>query len=384
MDTVDMLMSLLKSRICMQAPSVPIAVAEQEWRALYALAKKHDLAHVVGAALPPEKAAELSGELTQRLQKAAWAAIYRYEKMHHVQKELYAILEREEIPFVPLKGAVIRSLYPDPWLRTSSDIDVLVHPEDLERVAALLVEQHQYRRDVQGSHDISLYAPGEVHVELHYDLIEDGVVGDVNEILHSVWQNVCLKEESAYHYEMCDELFFFYHIAHMAKHVVHGGCGIRPVLDLWLLEHRMPQNEKRDELLQKGGLLSFANAMRALANAWFSDGERDERTLRLQEYLLHGGVYGTRENRVQIQQSKTGSRLRYACSRIFLPYETIKFHYPILQKHRWLTPFCEVRRWGKLIFRGGAKRSLDELSISARIDKKQAEETAAFLAEIGL
>ena len=42
-------------------------------------------------------------------------------------------LEKAQIPFVPLKGSVIRKYYPEAWMRTSSDIDVLVHKEDVEK-----------------------------------------------------------------------------------------------------------------------------------------------------------------------------------------------------------------------------------------------------------
>ena len=383
---IKQMMRILSQRCCGMDAELSFSkdISAHELETLCQLSRKHDLAHIIGVALIEHQPENLSAELAEKLQKVIWAAIYRYEKMRHVQEELYAILEKEAVPFVPLKGAVIRSLYPEPWMRTSSDIDVLVHPEDLERVAALLVEQHQYQRMKKGPHDISLFAPGEIHVELHYDLIEEGIVGNVNDILHTVWQNVSLTKGTSFQYEMSDELLFFYHIAHMAKHFVHGGCGVRPVLDLWLLEHRLPQNEKRDDLLEQGGLLSFANVMRALSRTWFSEEEASTTVLQAQNYLLCGGVYGNKENRVQVQQTKKGGRLRYACSRIFLPYDTLKFHYPILEKHRWLTPICEVRRWGKLIFRGGAKRSLNELSLNAKVGKKEAEETAAFLAEIGL
>ncbi len=76
--------------------------------------------------------------------------------------------------------------------------------------------------------------------------------------------------------------------------------------------------------------------------------------------------------------------MRYALSRIFIPYDVIKFHYPILQKHRWLIPFMEVRRWGKLIFCGHAKRALGELKYNQTISAEKAEFTRSFLESIGL
>ncbi|MBO4954226.1 MAG: nucleotidyltransferase family protein, partial [Clostridia bacterium] len=36
------------------------------------------------------------------------------------------------IDFMPLKGAVIRQYYPEPWMRTSCDIDIHVKKDRLE------------------------------------------------------------------------------------------------------------------------------------------------------------------------------------------------------------------------------------------------------------
>ena len=42
-----------------------------------------------------------------------------------MQKTSFKI-KKVQIPFLPLKGSVIRQYYPEPWMRTSCDIDILV------------------------------------------------------------------------------------------------------------------------------------------------------------------------------------------------------------------------------------------------------------------
>ena len=76
--------------------------------------------------------------------------------------------------------------------------------------------------------------------------------------------------------------------------------------------------------------------------------------------------------------------MKYLFSRVFLPYDSIKFHYPILEKHRWLMPFMQVRRWFKLIFLGGLKRSVNEISINATLSKEQQDSTQQLLKQLGL
>ena len=48
-------------------------------------------------------------------------------------ENLCSAFEKAQIPFLPLKGSVIRKYYPEAWMRTSCDIDILVHDEDVGR-----------------------------------------------------------------------------------------------------------------------------------------------------------------------------------------------------------------------------------------------------------
>lgn len=271
-------------------------------------------------------------------------------------------------------------------MRTSCDIDVLVHAEDLQKTASYLADNLRYRRESQNSHDISMFTQGGVHIEVHYDLVEDGRVNSAAKVLKSIWNVAVKRAECNYQYEMSDEMFYFYHIAHMANHFVSaGGCGIRPFLDIWVLNHRIDfDREKREKLLSDGGLDVFAKQGEFLSEVWFGNAEHTEITRQMEEYILRGGVYGTTTNRVAVQQQKQGGKMKYALSKIFIPYDVIKFHYPILQKHKWLTPIMEVRRWGKLVFCGHLKRTVKELKYNSTISEDAAAETRTLLKNVGL
>ena len=347
------------------------------------LAQKHDVIHLIVFAL---KKNGLLDEGNKSLESKMLTAVYRCERLKYEQTKLCTALEQAEIPFIPLKGSVLRQYYPEPWMRTSCDIDVLVHKEDLQRVVSYLSDNLGYRRESQNSHDISMFTQGGVHIEVHYDLVEDNRANSAAAVLKSVW-NVAVKHaECNYQYEMQDELFYFYHIAHMAKHFVGtGGCGIRPFLDIWVLNHRVSfDREKREKLLSDGGLSVFAKQAELLSEIWFGNAEHTEITRQMEGYILRGGVYGTTTNRVAVQQQKQGGKVKYALSKIFIPYDVIKFHYPILQKHKWLTPIMEVRRWGKLIFCGHLKRTVNELKYNSTISEDAAAETRTLLKNVGL
>ena len=347
------------------------------------LAQKHDVIHLIVFAL---KKNGLLDESNRKLESKLLIAIYRLEKLNYELTKLCAALEQAEIPFIPLKGSVLRQYYPEPWMRTSCDIDVLVHAEDLQRTVSYLSDNLGYRRESQNSHDISMFTQGGVHIEIHYDLVEDGKVNFASAVLKHIW-NVAVKHAGCnYQYEMPDEMFYFYHIAHMAKHFVEtGGCGIRPFLDIWVLNYRIDfDRKKRDKLLSYGGLGTFAKQAELLSEVWFGNAEHTEITRQMETYILRGGVYGTNTNRVAVQQQKKGGKVRYALSKIFISYDVIKFHYPILQKYKWLTPVMEVRRWGKLIFCGHLKRTVNELKYNSAISEDSAAETRTLLKNVGL
>ena len=349
---------------------------------LIKISVKHDVSHLLVWGIKRNK---LLANENSNIEKHILKAVYRYEQLQYEYENLCDVLESSNIPFLPLKGAVIRKYYPEAWMRTSCDIDILVHEEDSERAKYILMNEYGYAYQEKSSHDISLFSPENIHVELHYDLVEDGIANESSEVLKNVWNMARIRDGSSFCYEMTDELFYFYHIAHMAKHFEIGGCGIKPFIDLWILEHIQEADEKdRNALLEQGQLLRFAKAARKLCRIWFENEEYDSVSKQMEDYILRGGVYGTIENRIMVQQQKKGGRLKYALSRIFIPYDAIKFHYPILQKHRWLTPFMEVRRWSRLLFCGKTKMAINEFKYNQNISSDKADETKRFLTSIGL
>lgn len=347
------------------------------------LASKHDIVHIIALGILNNGLAD--EETKTQLQQITFRAVYRYEKLNYELKQVCDALEKAEIPFLPLKGSVIRKYYPEAWMRTSCDIDVLVHREDLENTISYLVSNKNYVEKERATHDVSLFTPTGIHVELHFDLAEEGRANNAIGVLQSVWDNVSLHENRNYWYDMSDAYFYFYHIAHMAKHFETGGCGIRPFLDLWILDNLEDIDQSaRDSLLTQGGLLQFAQTSRKLSQVWFSDRKSDTLLLQLQNFILYGGAYGTTANRVALQQIKKGGQFGYILSRIFVPFTKLKRYYPILEKHPWLMPFMQIRRWFMLLRPDVMKMAKGEITANRNLEKDRADDMNIFLKSIGL
>ena len=356
--------------------------SEEYFPRLLKIANKHDVSHLVILGM---KQNGLISNDTFGVEEHLLKAVYRYEQLNFEYLQLCDALERAEIPFVPLKGSVLRCYYPEPWMRTSCDIDVLVHKTDLEKAVTYLVKNLNYTEKERTPHDVSLCGTTGNTVELHYDLVEEGRANNATKILSTAWDNVYLKENSRFFYRMTDEFFYFYHIAHMAKHFENGGCGIKPFADLWFLNSTDGGTvKKRETLLRQGNLLRFAQTAQKLSRVWFDNEEMDCLSLEMENYVLNGGSFGSAKNRISVQQQKKGGKFRYLWSKIFIPYDEIKFFYPILQKHRFLTPFMEVYRWLKLIFGGRLKSVSKELEMNQSVSVESKEFTRDFLVKIGL
>ena len=171
----------------------------------------------------------------------------------------------------------------------------------------------------------------------------------------------------------------------MAKHFLYGGCGIRPLMDIWVMHNRMSFDwEKCADLLQQGDLATFAQKAEKLSNIWFS-GEKTEKIYQeMEDYILCGGVYGTVENRVEISQIRAGGKMKYFFSRVFLSYDELKYYYPILIKHKWLYPFCQVARWFGLVFGKGKTHAKAVFRSNSQLENENLNKTSQFLKEIGL
>lgn len=381
---VTTMMDLIANEVC-KAPIEPkeYGFTDEELEKLYELSKSHDLAHLVGDALIKNDLIS-NGEIKSKFEKQIKTAIYRYENINYELNRLKQVINEAEIPFISLKGSVIRQYYPEPWMRTSCDIDILVHEDDLNFAIDTLCSKLSYKSSRKNSHDVGLIAPGNVHIELHYNLIEEDRVGTAEMILERVW-DYAVPINNSFEYSISDDMYYYYHIAHMAKHFQIGGCGVRPFIDIWVLNNCLTfDKEKRESLLENGGLLVFAKQCEKLAEVWFDGGEHTEVTRKLENYILGGGVYGNVNNRVAVQQVKKGGKFKYALSRIWLPYDVLKFHYPSLEGKKILLPFYEIRRWGKLLFKGGAKRSINELSINSSTTPDKQAQISALLCDLGL
>lgn len=364
---VDIMFALLNQEMGFKTFSEDFVVdiKDEYLKPLYLLAKKHDLAHIIGNALEKLGVVDEITEGKKRFVLERNLAVFRTETLMAELEVLCAELSKNKIDHIPLKGSVIRKLYPEPWMRTSCDIDVLVKKQELNRAISLLTDNLGYNCKSIGQHDAQIFSPTGVHIELHFSLQEAETEKTAGKYLDSVWERV--SPTDYFTKVMPDEFLYTYIISHMIKHVKFGGCGIRAIMDIHLLSKSIDL-EKTREPLKRCGFLPFAEAVENLASAWFGDGQKSELSTRLEEYILTGGVYGSFDNKISARQSRQKTKLGYFLRRLFIPFGELKQQYQILHKCAILYPFCLVARWFSAIFNKETKaRILKEVKKSNEV-----------------
>ena len=212
-------------------------MSEADEKKLLTLAKYHDIAQLL---IPGADALGVTFSDTVRaiFTKERDQAVYRSVRMRSELIAVCDVLEDEKIEHLPLKGSVMRNMYPEPWMRTSCDIDILIREEFLDRAVSVLIGELDYKYLGKGNHDVQLESPSGVHLELHYRALNEYSLDGYDKPLLSLFDRLKCHHGYEYRKEMSDEDFYYYHIAHMGKHYINGGCGIRTFLDLSILKKR--------------------------------------------------------------------------------------------------------------------------------------------------
>lgn len=380
------LMNLIKCSIHKENIDVQqyCALSQEEKEQLFQLCSNHSISVIVGDVLGKSKMIEKTPDI-KKLINESFMSVYRYEQSQTEIKKITSILTELKIPYILLKGPRVRKYYPEPWLRTSCDIDILIHEEDLDLAINGLVEKCSYTKQERNYHDVPLVSPNNILLELHFNIKEN--MDNLDKVLIKVWDySSPVGKDNCLEYEQSNEFFFFHLLAHTAYHFQHGGCGIRSILDLYLIHHQMPYNDEKLKILcREAKIETFYEYVIQLSEVWFGESSHTPVTSAMEEYILHGGTYGTKDNSIAMDQTRqNGGHARYIRGRIFMPYKALKMKYPILKKHKYLTPVYQVVRWEKMLSSGKFKKYIAELHLSKHINQEQLDSAEKLLEALKL
>lgn len=140
METAELLFEILRSEVNEELIEAELC-RDYDSKALYRLAKSHDLMYCVTDALYKVGLLPKDKPVYDAYVKEQMTSVVRTARIEGTLKRIKEILNATQIPFVSLKGARLRYVYPNKMMRASCDIDILVKEEHLDQTVSVLVDK---------------------------------------------------------------------------------------------------------------------------------------------------------------------------------------------------------------------------------------------------
>lgn len=291
----------------------------------------------------------------QKMLFISYQMLLAHERQMKALDGIFAGFERNGIPYLPVKGCNLKPLYPKPELRTMGDVDILIHPQDHDRIRPVM-ESLGFAYCVENDH-VFEWDSEALHVELHKSLIPP-MDEDYYSYYGSGWQ--LAKKGSGSRHDLSPEDAYIFIFAHFARHYRGGGIGCRHVVDLQVYRNAYPELDM-DYIageLEKLHLLEFYGNVRRMLDVWFTDREADMVSELITAFVFSGGSWGSMEAEMYSREVKNAkkaggirhSSLKSLLTAAFPPACQLSYRYTVIRKYPFLLPVIWVVRWIDVIF----------------------------------
>ena len=305
---------------------------------LYKVSEFHLLTGIVGYAL------EAAGVDDHAFRQANRKAIRKVALLDTERAAVLEEMEKAGIWYMPLKGCVLKEMYPQVGMRQMSDNDILFDASRADEVRTIMEDLGYTTEHFDaGVHDI-YYKQPVCNFEMHRALFGTGHEDRLQAYYENVRDRLVKDEGTNFGYHLSPEDFYIYMIVHEHKHYSGGGTGLRSLLDSYVYLRKVPLDMAYVAgEMEKLGITEFEAANRSLALRLFGGEPLTEEEREMLDYFLSSGTYGTMENSIRKQIREKGRR-GYFLSRMTLPYDMMTKLYPVLGKVPLLYPFCWTHR----------------------------------------
>lgn len=353
-----------------------------EFEELFRLSRYHSVAAMVSYAL--DKGGYLteeymSQELVQKWASARIGAMRKNLMFDAERKQILQYMEEQGIWYMPLKGVILKEMYPDVGMREMCDNDILFDGNYREQMRDYMVSRG-YEVSSYGKYIDDAYLKKPFYnFEFHIGLFGEYHKGNWSDYYSSIKERLRKVENREYGYHFKDEDFYVYITAHAYKHYRASGTGIRSFVDSYVYLKKKEKSLDWDYIEQETAYLGidvYEKDARALAKHLFEPSRsmtdflaESEKEVEMISYILNAGTYGTQKNKIkhdvmdlQNDKEKFGlkEKFKYCMKRIYPGMEHIRTHHPYLYKHQWLIPFFWIYRLFSRPLRNG-KQLLKEL-----------------------
>ncbi|MDO4803831.1 MAG: nucleotidyltransferase family protein [Lachnospiraceae bacterium] len=320
-----------------------ISISPSDWESIIEIAEWQGLLSVFFRAVRVSHVDD-PGEYLTRLKHGFFQDVRKDRFQRSELTHLFQVFEESGIDYFPVKGAVMKPLYPDPVYRWMSDADIYVRDSQYERISEIM-QREGYSFISEKEHEIKWKKSGFL-IELHKSAAGSKYQEAADYFGDFFGKAVCEEGSHAYRFEETEELV--YAVFHFAKHYLIGSARLRSLMDLYYLWQRGGEDEEQlQSALGRLKLDSFYCILKRTVLNWFNGVPLDEAGELIIQNVLSETHSSERISRMTNESAREGEtdrthsrilKMKDVLRQFFAPYRLMRKRFPILQKAPFLLP----------------------------------------------
>ena len=379
--------SLIKSALTNEKVNIS---DDLDWQKVLRLSESHRIGIILYYGIVNLQI-DLPKDVSDILQRDTIRSFFISKNQVSAISQLLTEFENSGIDYMPVKGSVLKMLYPKPELRPMSDADILIRVEQYDKIKPVL-EKLGYEFGAESLCEIIWKKKGKLYLELHKTLVPENVE-DYYVHFGTGWENAVKSKGYNHKYELSPEDHYLFVFTHFARHYRAAGIGIKHFVDIWMY-NKIYNNMDYDYInakLEEIGLKEFHKNILETLGVWFENKENTEMSDFITSIIFSSGAFGLQSKAILSEavkrkgeneniNSAKHSKLLWL---IFLPYKLMCLKYPILKKAPILLPLFWVIRAVKalLLKMNNVKRCWNSIQ---SLDDKEVDEYKRALNFVGL
>lgn len=362
------------------------------WKLIYDISVAHSLAGMLYAAtesLPVEH--KPTEEILMYLRQMYREQLVADINLTAETERLIMLLYNKGIICMPLKGINLKHDYPQPHLRSMTDVDILCREEDRANAEKVFTEQGYVKENI-GIADTGFRKDGILHFELHSFLTDDK--SPAYGYFASIWERARFTDSQPPVASMSPEDSYIYLLEHLAKHIENGGAGVRMYMDIYVFRKKYGEKLNRayvDDVLKKILLDEFEKITVSICENWFAQDVEPDISSDNALFILNSHTFGKAEMAFMydtVKNCKNSGKIKSAIKRcrkkLFLPLKLMRLKYKAVDALPVLYPVFTAVFWFERLFikRNVSVANLDSYFVSNSSQK--ARIARHFFVSIGL
>ena len=270
---------------------------------------------------------------------------------------IFSRMEEKGIWYLPLKGVILKDLYPIYGTREMADNDILFDSNYRKEVKDIF-KSLAYSMEVYDKSNHDVYHKEPVYnFEMHVSLFNKSLPVFYN--YYNELESKYLYKDNTYERYMTKEDTYIYILAHGYKHYSNSGTGIRTLIDLYVYNKSYDLNrEYIEEECKKLGIDDFEKKTIIIGNKLFDKNRRklNSDEIEFVDYFFSSCTYGSSSVRIENEINKLKldgyryPRVYYVFRRAFPKFSWFRQYYEFLDKYPVFIPFFSLYRFFRSMF----------------------------------